>query len=107
LFPFGLKSYLNGTSIINPEIAFTFWDALNNKKENVANSILNLIEDPFWNDIVSKYGWHRSNKAILHSAGLMSRFERLPMQHLNSTEFEEVKKFFEEHKLKFFSPKEL
>jgi len=107
LFPFGLKSYLNGTSIINPEIAFTFWDALNNKKENVANSILNLIEDPFWNDIVSKYGWHRSNKAILHSAGIMSRFERLPMQHLNSTEFEEVKKFFEEHKLKFFSPKEL
>jgi len=54
-----------------------------------------------------KYGWHRSNKAILHSAGIMSRFERLPMQHLNSTEFEEVKKFFEEHKLKFFSPKEL
>lgn len=107
LFPFGLKSYLNGTSIINPEIAFTFWDALNNKKENVANSILNLIEDPFWNNIVSKYGWHRSNKAILHSAGLMSRFERLPMQHLNSAEFEEVKKFFEEHKLKFFSPKEL
>ena len=107
LFPFGLKSYLNGTSIINPEIAFTFWDALNNKKENVTNSILNLIEDPFWNDIVSKYGWHRTNKAILHSAGLMSRFERLPMQHLNSTEFEEVKKFFDEHKLKFFSPKEL
>jgi 4-hydroxy-tetrahydrodipicolinate synthase len=107
LYPHGLKSYLNGTSIINPEIAFTFWDALNNKENLVVEHILNQIEDPFWNNVVSKYGWHRSNKALLHAAGLMSRYDRLPMEHLSNTEFESIKIFFENYKSKFLSPKEL
>ena len=107
LFPHGLKSYLNGTSIINPDIAFTFWNSLNEHEDSLVDSILRQIEDPFWDNIVSKYGWHRSNKALLHSAGLMSRYDRLPMTHLNETEFSEIQLFFDEHKSKFLAPKEL
>ena len=107
LYPHGLKSYLNGTSIVNPDIAFTFWDSLNKGDDFIVNSILNQIEDPFWDNIVKKYGWHRSNKALLHSAGLMSRYDRLPMQHLSKAEFEEVKSFYEEQKTKFLGPKKL
>ena len=107
LFPYGLKSYLNGTSIINPEIAFAFWNSLNKHEDFLVNSILTKIEDPFWDNIVSKYGWHRSNKALLHSAGLMSRYDRLPMEHLNEKEFGEIQLFFDEHKSKFLSPKDL
>ncbi len=107
LFPHGLKSYLNGTSIINPDIAFTFWNSLNEHDDSLVNSILRQIEDPFWDNIVSKYGWHRSNKALLHSAGLMSRYDRLPMEHLNEIEFREIQLFFDEHKSKFLAPKEL
>ena len=104
LFEYGLTSYLNGTSIVNPKIAFLFWDSLKKGNTQQIKKILEDIEDPFWNDIVSKYGWHRSNKALLEAAGLMDRFDRLPMVHLDSSEFEIVKQFYNLHKEDFSNP---
>ena len=103
-FEYGLTSYLNGTSIVNPKIAFLFWDSLKKGNTQQIKKILEDIEDPFWNDIVSKYGWHRSNKALLEAAGLMDRFDRLPMVHLDSSEFEIVKQFYNLHKEDFSNP---
>ena len=104
LYPHGLTSYLNGTSIVNPQIAFLFWEALKDKNENQLDKILESIEDPFWNELVAKFGWHRSNKALLEAAGLMDRFDRLPMQHLESEDFEIVQKFYNENKETLLNP---
>ena len=104
LYPHGLTSYLNGTSIVNPQIAFLFWEALKDKNKNQLDKILESIEDPFWNELVAKFGWHRSNKALLEAAGLMDRFDRLPMQHLESEDFEIVQKFYNENKETLLNP---
>ena len=104
LYIHGLTSYLNGTSNVNPKIALLFWESLKNKNEKTANSILEKIEDPFWNNVVTKFGWHRSNKALLQAAGLMDRFDRLPMVHLNDDDYKEIEKFYSLHKEAFLNP---
>ena len=70
LHQFGLTSYLNGTSIVNPKIAILFWESLKNNNESQVNYILEKIEDPFWDNLVSNFGWHRSNKALTRSSRL-------------------------------------
>ena len=101
LYEFGLKSYLNGTSIVNPNIAFSFWKSLEANDTNQIKYILDNIEDPFWNEIVAEFGWHRSNKAILQTFNLMDRFDRLPMKHLDSNEYKKVEEFYEKYKINF------
>ena len=104
LYDYGLTSYLNGTSIINPQIAFTFWDALKKNNKLLVNQILEKIEDPFWNELVPKFGWHRSNKALLEAAGLMNRYDRLPMMHLDNDDFSFVKEFYNQNEEYLLNP---
>lgn len=104
LYDYGLSSYLNGTSIINPKIAFTFWDALNKNNKALINQILEKVEDPFWNELVPKFGWHRANKALLEAAGLMDRYDRLPMMHLDSDDFNFVKNFYKQNEEYILNP---
>lgn len=106
LYPFGLTSYLNGTSIVNPQIAILFWESLRNNNESQVNFILDKIEDPFWNNLVSNFGWHRSNKALLEAAGLMDRYDRLPMIHLDDNDFQTVREFFKLNEEYFLNPLE-
>ena len=104
LHQFGLTSYLNGTSIVNPKIAILFWESLKNNNESQVNYILENIEDPFWDNLVSNFGWHRTNKALLEAAGLMDRYDRLPMVHLEERDFQTVKEFFKSHEAYFLNP---
>ena len=88
---YGQISYLNGTSIIDPEIDRIFLDnhKLNPKK---AKKFVEEIDDPFWDNLSPKYGWHRLNKACLEINGIMKRYERLPMISLNNLEYKDLKK---------------
>ena len=49
---------------------------------------------PFFNEAVSKYGWHRCNKALLQAAGLMHRRERMPLKELSEKEFQDIKRIY-------------
>jgi 4-hydroxy-tetrahydrodipicolinate synthase len=86
----GLTSYLNGTSIIDSEIDEIFWYYFKNNKSK-ALRFVKEIDDPFWDTLSSKYGWHRLNKACLEINGIMNRYERLPMISLNNKEYKDVK----------------
>lgn len=60
---------------------------INTKK---AEKFVEQIDDPFWDNLSYKYGWHRLNKACLEINGIMKRYERLPMIALNKSEYNDV-----------------
>lgn len=88
--PFGAMSYLNGISMLDARIGEAFWQAWKNNDQNTIDFILNQLEAPFFDQCASKYGWHRTNKALLQAAGFMHRRDRMPLKHLNDTEYQEV-----------------
>jgi len=89
LFNHGLKSYLNGTSIICPDIDNIFLKLIN-QNFKLAEKFVKEVDDPFWDVLVKKYGWHRVNKASLEKIQMMKRFERLPMISLNNLDYKDV-----------------
>jgi len=92
----GAKSWLNGISIIDARIAERFWEACQRNDEAYCQSVIEKLEVPFFDNCPKKYGWHRTNKALLEAAGLMSRRDRMPLQQLNDIEFQEVKAVYRE-----------
>lgn len=88
--PFGAMSYLNGISMLDARIGEAFWQAWKNDDQKTVDFILNQLEAPFFDQCASKYGWHRTNKALLQAAGFMHRRDRMPLKHLNDTEYQEV-----------------
>lgn len=89
-YPRGARCWLNGISIIDAEIAERFWEAMLQGDIATQDFVINQLENPFFGGVVKKYGWHRTNKALLEAAGLMSRRDRMPLQHLSDQEFVEV-----------------
>ncbi len=94
--PFGARAYLNGISIIDAGIGEYFWDAYENNKEETIRFILEKLEAPFFDRCAAKYGWHRTNKALLQAAGLMNRRDRMPLKHLSDEEFVLVQNVYRE-----------
>ncbi len=94
----GAMSYLNGISIIDAKIGEYFWKAWTNNDKGRMDNVINKLETPFFEKIVSKFGWHRANKALLEAAGLMSRRDRMPLQHINDTQQIEVNNLYLEIK---------
>ena len=62
-------------------------EAYMNNDETTINFILEKLESPFFDVCAAKYGWHRTNKALLQAAGLMHRRDRMPLKHLSDEEF--------------------
>lgn len=86
----GAKAYLNGISIIDARIGELFWRSWNNNDKKLLDEIILKLEDPFFETVVKKYGWHRCNKSILEAAGFFSRRERMPMPEINYEQYQEV-----------------
>jgi 4-hydroxy-tetrahydrodipicolinate synthase len=85
--PYGARAYLNGISIIDARIGETFWIAFEQNDEETIQYILRELEAPFFELCAAKYGWHRTNKALIQAAGLMHRRDRMPLKHLSDEEF--------------------
>ena len=93
-YKLGARAYLNGISIIDAGIGEYFWRALEDQDDEKVSELIRSVEDPFFDLLVAKYGWHRVNKAILEAAGYMPRRERMPMVHLGDAEQSEVAEVF-------------
>ena len=87
----GCQSWLNGIGVFEPKIPIIFYEAYKQKNEKILNYILNEIEDPFFEKIVAKYGWHIGIKACLEARNIFSRFERAPMMPIDDSEMSFVK----------------
>lgn len=92
----GARGYLNGISIIDARIGEAFWKAYKNGDDDIIEDILLKLEAPFFERCAGKYGWHRTNKALLQAAGFMHRRDRMPLQHLSDDDFVNVQKVFTE-----------
>jgi 4-hydroxy-tetrahydrodipicolinate synthase len=94
--PHGARSYLNGISMLDARIGETFWKAYDQGDEKTIRFILDKLEAPFFDTCVAKYGWHRTNKALLQAAGLMHRRDRMPLKALSDKEFLDVERVYAE-----------
>jgi dihydrodipicolinate synthase/N-acetylneuraminate lyase len=88
--PYGAMSYLNGISMLDARIGEAFWKAWKEDDQKTIRFILDKLEAPFFDQCAAKYGWHRTNKALLQAAGFMHRRDRMPLKHLNDVEYQEV-----------------
>lgn len=96
--PHGAMSYLNGISMLDARIGEKFWQAWKNDDKETTDFIINELEAPFFDQCAAKYGWHRTNKAILQAAGFMHRRDRMPLKHLNDEQYQEVESVYEQTK---------
>lgn len=92
----GARCWLNGISIVDASIAIDFWEAMQKGDQITQDFIIEKLEKPFFGGVVKKYGWHRTNKALLHAAGLMHRRERMPLKELSDEEFRDVEQVYGE-----------
>lgn len=88
--PHGAMSYLNGISMLDARVGEAFWKAWKEDDTKTIEFILNELEAPFFESCAAKYGWHRTNKALLQAAGFMHRRDRMPLKHLSDDEYQEV-----------------
>tara|TARA_B100000212_G_C27385019_1_gene538994 strand:- start:14770 stop:15735 length:966 start_codon:yes stop_codon:yes gene_type:complete len=86
----GCQAWLNGIGVFEPKLPIIFYNAYLKSDQKIIDFILTKIEDPFFNNICSKYGWHLSIKAALEFRGIFSRFERMPMMPIDQTEMKYV-----------------
>ncbi len=88
---FRTEAWLNGISMFEPKLAIKFWEA----SDLYRCDLYRKIEIPFFEKIVSKYGWQLSIKAAMEARGIMSRRERLPMLAISDVEYLKVVKFMD------------
>lgn len=93
---FGVRAYLNGISIIDARIGEQFWQAFEQDDDKTIKFILDELESPFFDKCAGKYGWHRTNKALLQAAGYMHRRDRMPLKHLTDKDFLIVQSVYNE-----------
>lgn len=86
----GCQAWLNGIGVFEPSLAIDFWDAKQANNLERCHEIINKIEVPFFEKVVSKYGWHLGIKAALEARGVMQRYERMPMLALNDDDYQQV-----------------
>lgn len=96
------QSWLNGIGTFLPKIPKLFWENYLDGNSKFLTKIINEIEEPFFNEIVNKFGWHTSARASLYYFGHMKIYERMPMTYLDNNQYNEVKNFFDKMKLEEF-----
>ena len=76
-----LHGWLSGVGGFCPQAEIQFFNAFNEGDHKKCDQILEDVEFPF-NKIKNDYGWHLGIKSALEAAGIMSRFERMPLLQL-------------------------
>jgi len=86
----GCQAWLNGIGVFEPRLAVAFYNARQAGNHKLCDEIIEKIEVPFFDKVVSKYGWHLGIKAAMEVRGVMQRHERMPMLALTDKEYQDV-----------------
>jgi dihydrodipicolinate synthase/N-acetylneuraminate lyase len=89
----GLKTWLNGSLMLFPHLNKIVSNAYLENDLDVINSFEELIEIPYFDNFISKVGWHVGHKAALHFLGFCELQERKPMTCMDKITYEKYKPF--------------
>ena len=82
--------------MLDARIGEAFWAAWESNDQAKMKFITEKLEAPFFDRCCGKYGWHRTNKALLQAAGFIHRRDRMPMPHLNDADYALVETVYKE-----------
>lgn len=86
----GIKTWLNGSFMMFPELSGHFMKAWNNNNEDALEQYIELIEAPLFDGIINFYGWHVGHKAVLAARGFCELEERSPMPVVSQKEMNNI-----------------
>ena len=92
----GCNAWLNGIGVIEPQIPIIFYEAYKKGNMKLVDRIINEIEEPIFNNIIYKYGWHIGIKACLEAYNVFPRHERMPMLPIDNIEMDNVNHHMQE-----------
>jgi len=86
----GLETWLNGSTMFLPHLIDQTYEAFTTENKHYQQLYLENIEKPFFDDVVSIYGWHLGHKAALEYFGYGERNERFPHAILPDKAYQDV-----------------
>ena len=87
-----LKCWLNGSLMLFPEASKKVINAYLNQDEIFTNWYEQNIEEPYFNEVISKLGWHVGHKLALHLLGYCELEERGPLPVCPTNKVDHYKK---------------
>lgn len=94
----GMTTWLNGSTMFLPHLIDHTYEAFVGNNQEYKAWYLENIEQPFFKEVVSKYGWHLAHKAALEFFGYGGRFERFPHAELDDLAFNDACQIFQKIK---------
>jgi dihydrodipicolinate synthase/N-acetylneuraminate lyase len=87
----GLHCWLNGSLMLHPNATRKITKAIFDRENDMIQHYMNTVETPYFDDFISKVGWHVGHKCALHLAGKCGLYERAPMPTISADEFKKYK----------------
>ena len=97
----GLETWLNGTTMFYPDAIDIIYPAVMTNNIDTINYYNENIENPFFNNVVKKVGWHLAHKAALEFFGYGHRYERFPHAILPDSDFDQLNSILSEIQIAF------
>lgn len=95
----GLSCWLNGSLMLFPELAKQVSEGYLNQDAAFMDWYEQKIESPYFDEFISKVGWHVGHKAALHYLGYCQLIERPPMPVLAAVKLDKFKPVLEQIRL--------
>ena len=86
-----LKCWLNGSLMLFPELAKIISNAYLSNDVELIQFYEEKIEIPYFDEFISKVGWHVGHKAALHILGYCELYERSPMPIISELNLKKYK----------------
>ncbi len=98
--PYGCDGYLSTFVVFKPEIAHSYWKAIESNDLLKAREIISNYDMPFFDFISSLQGWFDAGiHGALELFGIAKRWRRKPYYSLNDEEMEKLADFFKRKSL--------
>lgn len=95
-FDLGIDTWLNGSTMFAPQLIDVVYTKFMENDEAYIQNYLQLVEEPFFDKVVSRFGWHVSHKAALEYFGYGKRYERFPHPVMQENDYKNCVKVFDE-----------